>query len=536
MKKKFYLIAVIVFAISCLCFAACSKPHIHTYAEAWSKDQDYHWHEPLCSDAERNKEAHNFIGNECGTCGYIKEDEKDKNTGENEEKTPETNSDDESKVPSEQKPNDENKDPSEQKPSETTPEKTPESEERVSEAMLMYREAVENGYKGSYLEFLSEFKDIIGARLENSAADRAMLSVVSIAAYFKISNNSEAPASGAGVIFKLDKTSYDAYILTNYHVIYNADTQSKHCTKIVVWLYGSENESEALSAELLGGAIDKDIAVLEIKGSETVTAPNGTKHTNREILEKSAAREITIGDSDELSVGDTVYVIGNPQGFGTSVTRGVVSVKSEYKQMPALDTTQNDLYSNPYGVKMINILAMRVDAAINHGNSGGGLFNAFGEYVGTVNAREETEGIVAFGYAIPSNLTVAIANKIIESSDHKATHANFGFTVTSYESQSVYENGAARVRQTVVVANVSQNQNNSATENGEKLKSGDEFISYQINDGEEIEIVSDYQLSNASYMLNVGDKFTMKVKRGDKIVTITYLQLEEKDFATDRDK
>lgn len=58
--------------------------------------------------------------------------------------------------------------------------------------------------------------------------------------------------------------------------------------------------------------MDKNVAVLEIKGSDVVSEEDGGQHTNKNILEKSAACAITIGNSDKLSVGDTVYSIGNP--------------------------------------------------------------------------------------------------------------------------------------------------------------------------------------------------------------------------------
>lgn len=477
MKKKFFTFHLIVLVILCLCFAACSEAHIHHYAEAWSKDQEYHWHDPLCSDAQPQKDAHNFIDNECSICGFVKKADTDKNTDEGQEQAPESNSGGESKEPSEQIPT--------------------ESEGRISEAVL---------------------------------------SVVRISATFKLLNGSEGAGFGAGVIYQLDRPSCNAYILTNFHVIYNADTQSKFSTHIDVWLYGSENKKEALSAKLLGGAIDKDVAVLEIKGSDVVSEEDGGQHTNKDILEKSAARAITIGNSDELSVGDTVYAIGNPAGYGTSMTRGVLSVAAEYKQMPSLDTTQEQLYEFPFRGRMISILEMRVDAAINDGNSGGGLFNANGKYMGTVNAREVANGVVGFGYAIPSNLMVAIANKIIKNNDHTATHADFGFTVKSEVSKSVYENGAARVYQTVVVATVNEKKENSDTVSGIKLKSGDVFISYRINDEKEVPIVHNYQLSIASYILEVGDTFTMTVKRGDDTIAITYRSLEGNDFVEDKNK
>ncbi len=521
MKKKNLIVVAIIFIISSLCFCACSQQHIHTYAEEWAKDEESHWLVPLCSDVELQKEAHIFLGNECGICGYVKKVEPDENKGDGSEEQGTPEIDQNSGV--------EDKDHSEESPKDEDPN---EVAKRVSEAMLIYEEARAAGYDGTFLQFLSDYKEAISARLGNYAVDKSILSVVSISSTFTFVPYGDLQMGGAGVIFKLDKDTYDAYILTNYHVVYDvSSTQPDHIAKrIDVWLYGSENENETLSAEFLGGVMSKDIAVLKIQGDKEVTGPDNTKHTNKDILKKSAAQEITVGDSDEISVGDNVYVIGNPAGYGTSVTSGVVSVAAEYKSMPALDTTQEQL--NNYTFTTVNMLVMRVDAAINHGNSGGGLFNANGEYVGTVNAREEANGIVAFGYAVPANLSVAIANKIINSNNHKATHANFGFTVKSISSHSVYEDGAARVSQTVVVAGVSD-KTSSETVDGNKLQKDDEFISYQIDDGEEIPIIHDYQLSIASYVLKVGNKFTMKVRRKGEEVTITYESLTNIDFVTD---
>ena len=158
--------------------------------------------------------------------------------------------------------------------------------------------------------------------------------------------------------------------------------------------------------------MDKNVAVLEIKGSDVVSEEDGGQHTKKNILEKSAACAITIGNSDKLSVGDTVYSIGNPAVYGTSATRGIVSVAAEYRQIPSLDTNRDQLYQYPFSGRMIRVLEIRVDAAINEGNSDGGLFNANGEYVCTVNAREMANGVVGFGYAIPSNLMVASQTKL----------------------------------------------------------------------------------------------------------------------------
>ena len=145
-------------------------------------------------------------------------------------------------------------------------------------------------------------------------------------------------ATGSGVVI----TSY-GHVLTNYHVIENA-------SRITVTIANDENE---YPAELAGYDADKDIAILVVKGLNV--AP------------------VTLGDSDSLQVGEWAIVIGNPlsENFARTVTVGVVS---------ALDRQVTDTNYDSYGRRYRNTNTMiQVDAAINSGNSGGGMFNTLGQ-------------------------------------------------------------------------------------------------------------------------------------------------------------
>ena len=175
-------------------------------------------------------------------------------------------------------------------------------------------------------------------------------------------------AAGSGFIF-----SDDGYILTNYHVIEDSDS-------IKVATY----DGNSYDAELVGYDESNDIAVLKI--------------------DASGLSPVVLGDSDNLNVGDSVVAIGNPLGELTfSLTSGVVS---------ALDR-QVTLSSN------VTMDLIQTDCAINSGNSGGALFNMYGEVIGITNAKYSSNGggeasIDNIGFAIPINLAWEIAQSIIE--------------------------------------------------------------------------------------------------------------------------
>ncbi|NLF80186.1 MAG: PDZ domain-containing protein [Clostridia bacterium] len=160
------------------------------------------------------------------------------------------------------------------------------------------------------------------------------------------------PAAGSGVII-----SDNGYILTCYHVI--ADTQS-----VSVNL----RNGEIYPAVIVAGDQQSDTAILKIEAEGLTVA--------------------VMGNSDDLVVGDRVVAIGNPLGeLGGSVTSGIIS---------ALDREVTIAQKRTFNV-------IQTDAAINSGNSGGGLFNAQGELIGMVNAKASDIGVEGLAFALPIN-------------------------------------------------------------------------------------------------------------------------------------
>ena len=284
------------------------------------------------------------------------------------------------------------------------------------------------------------------------AASRGLLSAVSIAATFNVTytyqggyggfpsvSNQQTTSYGSGVIYKLDKTHGDAYVITNHHVVYEAasTTSNKISNDIKVFLYGQEYADYAIRAEYVGGSENYDIAVLRIKNSE--------------ILMKSNAVQATFANSDDVSVLDTAIAIGNPAAEGISATVGVVNVESEEIKL-----------AKESGSGYVNLRVMRTDAAVNSGNSGGGLFNDRGEIIGIVNAKTADSDVENIGYAIPANVAKNVAENILyydslDSASDSVRRVMVGITVSVGEAYTVYdkETGKVHKMERVVVKELS---------------------------------------------------------------------------------
>ena len=201
---------------------------------------------------------------------------------------------------------------------------------------------------------------------------------------------SQSAASGSGFII-----SSDGYILTNYHVIEDSTT-------VKVTLYNDDT----FDAAVIGFDENNDIAVLKITPSYELSP-------------------VILGDSDLLNVGDFVVAIGNPLGELTfSMTYGLVS---------ALDR-EVTLESN------ITMKLIQTDCAINSGNSGGALFNMYGEVIGITNAKYSSSSSASatidnIGFAIPVNTIKDIVYGIIEAGYE--TKPYIGISVTSVGSEAV---------------------------------------------------------------------------------------------------
>ena len=205
--------------------------------------------------------------------------------------------------------------------------------------------------------------------------------------------------AGSGVIISQDQNY--GYIVTNYHVIEDADD-------IMVRVKDGENTPTDYSAEYMAGDAAEDIAVIRI--------PVGSE------VELSVA--VFVSNSDDLVVGEQVVAIGNPLGqLGGTVTDGIIS---------ALDREIT------IGDNVMTLL--QTNAAINPGNSGGGLFNMSGELIGIVNAKQSSAGIEGLGFAIPANVVVKDIKDIFNSG-YITGRAMLGITVQYGTSKNTGETG-----------------------------------------------------------------------------------------------
>jgi len=169
---------------------------------------------------------------------------------------------------------------------------------------------------------------------------------------------------GSGVIVSADGT-----ILTNAHVIDGAE-------KISVQL----NDDKIYEAKLVGIDKPSDLAVIKIEGN------------NLPFL--------SLGNSDNVRVGDIVLAIGNPLGIGQTVTAGIISAKGGRTGLS--DGSYEDF--------------LQTDAPINRGNSGGALVNLTGELIG-INSQilSTTGGSIGIGFSIPSNMAKSVMEQLIQN-------------------------------------------------------------------------------------------------------------------------
>jgi serine protease Do len=318
------------------------------------------------------------------------------------------------------------------------------------------------------------------------AASKALLSSVSI---------TTSTSAGSGVIYKLNKEKGDAYIITNYHVVYdNASINSE----IYAYLYGMEAKEYAIPATYVGGSMNYDIAVLKVTGST--------------ILMESNAIAVGVADSNDVAILDTAIAIGNPEGNGISATVGCINVDSENISVGF------QVYNK---VQRITLRVMRTDAAVNSGNSGGGLFNDRGELIGIVNAKDADSSTDNIGYAIPSNVAKAIAENIIYYCDGTTKQSVYrcmlGVTVgvdalyTEYDA----ETGKIYKRETVMLTEVASD----AAVNG-LLKAGDVINSITI-DGIKHEVSRTYHIIDSMLYARVGSSVVINVTRDGTAIDVS---------------
>lgn len=227
-------------------------------------------------------------------------------------------------------------------------------------------------------------------------------------------------AVGSGVV-----VSTDGYVLTNYHVIDEADEIKVDLT-----------DGRSLAAKLVGSDKPSDLALLKMEASDL--------------------RALPLGNSDAVQVGDVVLAVGNPLNLGQTVTMGIISAKG--RSTGVGDGSYQDF--------------LQTDAPINHGNSGGALVNTKGELVG-INTQiiSPSDGNIGIGFAIPANMARHVMDQLRTSG--RVARARLGVTVQPVTSDMATSLGLKQVGGAIV----GSVQPGSAAERA-GIKQGDVIVSF----------------------------------------------------------
>lgn len=226
------------------------------------------------------------------------------------------------------------------------------------------------------------------AKVEKSVVEINTETVI----YQKYYGNYIQSGAGSGVIIGSDEEKNTYYVITNHHVVDSANT-------ILVRLYdGSEYNAALVASDEIS-----DIAIVAISESE--------------------GRELSVaayGDSSELRNGQDIFAIGNPLGqLGGSVIKGIISKTERH-----------------ISVSGIRMSLLQIDASVNPGNSGGGLFDMAGNLIGIVNAKSSGDNVDGLGFAIPINTAVEVANELLENG-YVSGRLGFGTVISDAVSNSV---------------------------------------------------------------------------------------------------
>lgn len=271
-------------------------------------------------------------------------------------------------------------------------------------------------------------------------------------------------SSGSGVII-----SEDGYIVTNNHVIRNAD-------EIEISL----NDKKSYKAEIIGADPSTDIALLKIKDK-------GLPH-------------ISYGNSDNVKVGEWVLAVGNPYNLTSTVTAGIVSAKGR-----DINILRNDPLSGKTALESF----IQTDAAVNPGNSGGALVNASGQLVGINTAiQSQTGAYSGYSFAVPVNIVKKVVNDLVEfgtvqrayigvsirNIDKKLADEESISTLNGAYVSETMPNGAADeagIKKGDVITKIGSVKISNVTELQEQVgqfRPGDNLIVTVLRDGKETEI------------------------------------------------
>ena len=262
----------------------------------------------------------------------------------------------------------------------------------------------------------------------------------------------QVASAGSGVIVD----AANGYILTNHHVVSNAD-------EIQISLI----DGQLLDAEVIGSDAATDIAVIRVEANNLTEMP--------------------IGDSEVVRVGDFVIAIGNPFGLGHTVTSGIVSALGRTGIGDGLEDF------------------IQTDASINPGNSGGALVNMHGELVGINSAIiSRTGGNVGIGFAVPTQIASSIMSQILDFGEVR--RGLLGVTISPIDAAAAEALGASVDSGALVTEVV---PSSAAEKAGLQVQD----IIVEVDDKK---ISNARELSNAIGLMTAGDEVSIRYIRDGK--------------------
>lgn len=307
---------------------------------------------------------------------------------------------------------------------------------------------------------------------EKSSLSASVEKIYDAVVMIKSYQNTQQISTGTGFVYKIDN-SY-GYILTNQHVVSSAN-------KIVLVM----SNDEEVEGQVLGGDEYLDLAVIRIDKS-------------------SVTQVATIGSSEKVNLGDTIFTVGSPLGedYRGSVTSGILSGKDRMVSVSVSNSTNSDWVMR----------VLQIDASINPGNSGGPLLNVNGEVIGICSMKLVDDDIEGMGFAIPIEYAMSHINSLEKGK--KIEWPLLGISMANVsDSQLLRRNGITideSISKGVVVVNIMENTGAASSD----LKIGD--IITKINENE----VKNYAyLRYELYQHQAGDTIEVTYIRNGKEAT-----------------
>ena len=323
-----------------------------------------------------------------------------------------------------------------------------------------------NTNRGSGIAVPSDGSAMTPAQLYASQVN----SVVAISTTIQ-SGYGSGQSSGSGFIL-----TEDGYVITNYHVVEDA-------TAIDVVMH----DGTEYPAVLIGTDAQTDIAVIKVEAAGLTAA--------------------VLGDSDKLQVGEPTVVIGNPLGsLGGTVTNGIISALNRTITIDGQDMT-----------------VLQTNAAVNPGNSGGGMFNINGELIGIINAKSSGDAVEGLGFAIPINIAKDIADQLINYGYIKG-RPQLGISVATIESANDYWT----YRSTELAPYITDYGVYIIEWKNGDFQFGDRVIGFN---GKTVSAFADIKAELANYA--VGDTVIITVSRSNRITEVEVVLTEYVPQATE---